>query len=158
MKNDNAELRRAHPSDAKSMWKVRTLAIRGIKASYDKDSMLAWSPEEMPQGFAKDVEKNPWFVIAIQGDIVATGALDLDKGTVEGMFTVPQYQGKHYGEQILLANLQEAKNRGFSQLTLESTLNAEKFYQKHGFQFIEKSKYNSPSGLVLDCVKMQIDL
>lgn len=67
---------------------------------------------------------NPFFVVAApDGRLVATGFLDLSSGSVEAVFTLPQYTGKGLGSQIIEAIKSEARERGFWQLTLSSTPN-----------------------------------
>ncbi|HGS7016720.1 TPA: N-acetyltransferase, partial [Klebsiella pneumoniae] len=49
--------------------------------------------------------------------------------------------------------------RGFEQLTLSSTPNAQTFYEKHGFKLMQESMY--PSALAqaeLRCMEMSINL
>ncbi len=90
---------------------------------------------------------------------LATGYLDLSTGSIEAVFTLPQYTGKGLGSQIIEAIKSEARGRGFEQLTLSSTPNAQTFYEKHGFKLMQESMY--PSALAqaeLRCMEMSINL
>lgn len=118
-----------------------------------------------------DTGKNAWelqerhcsesfFVVAApDGRLLATGYLDLSTGSIEAVFTLPQYTGKGLGSQIIEAIKSEARGRGFEQLTLSSTPNAQTFYEKHGFKLMQESMY--PSALAqaeLRCMEMSINL
>ena len=87
---------------------------------------------------------NPFFVVEMpDGGLVATGYLDLTGGSVEAIFTLPDYMGKGFASLIIEKIKDEAMKRGLKQLTLTSTPNAQTFYEKHGFMFIRESKYPS---------------
>ncbi|CED73356.1 hypothetical protein KPLM21_1260001 [Klebsiella pneumoniae] len=49
--------------------------------------------------------------------LYAYGYLDLSTGSIEAVFTLPQYTGKGLGSQIIEAIKSEARGRGFEQLT-----------------------------------------
>jgi len=150
------ETRKAIRSDAVGMWAVRTAAIRAIEEKYySKEEMLKWSPDKMPPSFEDMTEKYDWLVIEVDDSIVATGALDSEKKSIEAMFVMPDYQKKGFAKKILSDLEIIAKEKCFQILTLESTLAAELFYAKQGYRSVEKSKYHSPSGLELDCIKME---
>ncbi|HBR2037323.1 TPA: GNAT family N-acetyltransferase [Klebsiella quasipneumoniae subsp. quasipneumoniae] len=155
------KIRLAMPVDAEECWNIRNQAIRyGCKNSYDDAVIAAWTPEKMPESYRNVIVANPFFVVdAPDGRLVATGFLDLSSGSVEAVFTIPQYTGKGLGSQIIEAIKSEARERGFKQLTLSSTPNAQPFYEKHGFKLLRESMY--PSALAkaeLRCMEMSINL
>ncbi|WP_370443439.1 GNAT family N-acetyltransferase [Klebsiella michiganensis] len=155
------KIRLAVPVEAEECWNIRNQAIRyGCKNSYDDAIIAAWTPEKMPENYRNVIVANPFFVVhAPDGRLVATGFLDLSSGSVEAVFTLPQYTGKGLGSQIVEAIKSEARERGFEQLTLSSTSNAQPFYEKHGFKLLRESMY--PSALAqaeLRCMEMSIKL
>ncbi|WP_039054998.1 GNAT family N-acetyltransferase [Enterobacter sp. Bisph1] len=155
------KIRLAVPVEAEECWSIRNQAIRyGCKNSYDDAVIAAWTPEKMPESYRNVIVANPFFVVdAPDGNLVATGFLDLSSGSIEAVFTLPQYTGKGLGSQIIEAIKSEARKRGFEQLTLSSTPNAQPFYEKHGFKLLRESMY--PSALAqadLRCMEMSINL
>jgi len=155
------KIRLAMPVEAEECWNIRNQAIRyGCKDFYDNAVITAWTPESMPESYRDVIVANPFFV----GDgpdnrPVATGFLDLSSGSVEAVFTLPQYAGKGLGSRIIEAINIEARERGFEQLILSSTPNAQPFYEKHGFILVRESVY--PSALAqaeLRCMEMSIKL
>lgn len=154
-------IRLASPVEAEECWNVRNQAIRhGCKNSYDAIVIAAWTPETMPVSYRDVIASNPFFVVdGPDSRPVATGFLDLSSRSVEAVFTLPQYAGMGLGGQIIDAIKNEARKRGYEQLTLSSTPNAQSFYEKHGFKLIRESLY--PSALAqaeLRCMDMEIKL
>lgn len=155
------KIRLAMPVEAEECWDIRNQAIRdGCKNSYDDAVIAAWTPESMPESYRDVIVANPFFVVdGPDNRPVATGFLDLSSGSIEAIFTLPQYTGKGLGGQIIEAIKSEARERGFEQLTLSSTPNAQSFYEKHGFILVRESMY--PSSLAqteLRCMEMSITL
>lgn len=155
------KIRLAVPEDAEVCWDIRNQAIRhGCKDSYGDAVITAWTPESMPESYRKVIKANPFFVVdGPDNRPVATGFLDLFSGSVEAVFTLPQYTSKGLGGQIIEAIKSEAVKRGFRQLTLSSTPNAQSFYEKQGFALVRESMY--PSALAqaeLRCIEMSIKL
>ena len=153
---DTATIRKANASDALAIWNVRTLAIREIShPEYPKDLLETWAPEIMPGSFPDNIKRCDWFVAEIKGEVVATGSLDLEKKSVEGMFTLPGFQGRGLAGLILAQVENAAILNGLMKITLESTLSAKNFYEKNGYKSTERSEYCSPAGLMLGCFKME---
>lgn len=90
--------------------------------------LLQLDTGKMPESYRNVIVVNPFFVVAApDGRLLATGYLDLSTGSIEAVFTLPQYTGKGLGSQIIEAIKSEARGRGFEQLTLSSTPNAQTF-------------------------------
>lgn len=155
------KVRLAEPAEAEACWEIRNKAIRyGCQRSYDADVIAAWTPESMPEGYRRAISANPFFVVVdLDNRPVTTGFLDISCGSVEAVFTLPEYVGRGLAGLILDAIKHEARDRGYEQLTLSSTPNAQAFYQKHGFLIKQESVYQS--SLVqggLRCIDMVLNL
>lgn len=139
------QIRLAVPEEAEECWNIRNLSIRqGCKLSYNARVLEAWTPEAMPEHYREVITVNPFFVVEMpDAGLVATGYLDLTGGSVEAIFTLPDYMGKGFASLIIEKIKDEAMKRGLKQLTLTSTPNAQTFYEKHGFMFIRESKHPS---------------
>jgi GNAT superfamily N-acetyltransferase len=155
------KIRLAVPVEAEECWNIRNQAIRyGCKNTYDDAVIAAWTPEKMPESYRNVIVANPFFVVDVtDGRLGATGFLDQSSGSVEAVFTLPQYTGKGLGSQIIEAIKSEARERGFEQLTLSSTPNAQPFYEKHGFKLLRESMYSSALAQAeLRCMEMSVKL
>ncbi len=155
------KIRLAVPEEAEECWNIRNLSIReGCKPSYSANVLEAWTPEAMPERYREVITTNPFFVVEMpDGELAATGYLDLASGSIEAIFTLPDYFGQGLASLVIETIKDEALKRGLTKLTLSSTPNAQTFYEKHGFLFIEES--SSPSRMAqidLRCMKMYIEL
>lgn len=148
-------LRKASNDEAKSLWDLRTSAIRNIdKQYYLQEDLEKWAPIKMPEDFLEAVINNEWYVIEIDDAIVACGLLDAKNCTLEAIFVRPQFQGQGLAKKMLEHLEASAKKYGIEQLYLSATLNAEGFYKKYGYKLIEKSTWISPRGVNLACIRM----
>ncbi|WP_435953695.1 GNAT family N-acetyltransferase [Dryocola sp. BD626] len=156
------QTRLALPTEAQALWKIRNLAIRhGCRESYDARVIAAWTPDEMPIKFPQVLVANPFFVVddPASGTPASTGFLDLTSGSVETVFTLPEFLGRGMASAILASIKEEAKKRGFTQLTLSSTPNACAFYERNGFRVIAEAMYpSSLAGTSLRCMEMVCEL
>lgn len=154
-------VRLASPDEAEWLWEIRNQAIRyGCKESYSETVIHNWTPDEMPEGYRRAVENNPFFVVdEASGQPVATGYLDLVAGSVEAIFTLPDFSGQGLAGRIMTAIKQEARERGMTELTLSATPNAVTFYQRQGFRIVKESLYPSAMAKTsLRCVEMSLTL
>lgn len=155
------KIRLAQPNEAPVIWRVRNEAIRhGCKEVYSDEVIAAWTPEAMPQGQVAMINDNPFYVaLSEAGQPVATGFLDIATGSIEAIFTLPEWEGHGLATRIMDALKQEALRRGFSTLGLAATPNACNFYQKRGFTVVRESVYHSKlAGADLQCIDMICDL
>ncbi len=155
------KIRLATADEAEHLWSIRNQAIRhGCTTSFDAKTISAWTPDEMPVSYICIVKNNPFFVAVNKNDDpIATGYLNLEADSVEAIFTLPQYTGCGAAGLILDAIKAEAKKRNIKKLVLDSSPNAERFYQKHGFISIKNgSYYSSLAQAELNCVRMEIEL
>lgn len=150
-------VRLAVAEEAETLWHIRNQAIRhGCKGVYPPEVISAWTPDAMPAGQRTVIERYPFYVaVAANEQIVASGFLDLDAATVEAVFTLPCWQGKGAATMIIEAIKREAIARGMTRLTLASTPNAWRFYQRQGFSVVRERLYRSSlAGADLPCVEM----
>jgi putative acetyltransferase len=94
-----------------------------------------------------DKDKSVYFVVEHEGKIIGgSGIAPLENGPKEicelqKMYFSPEARGKGLGEQMILKCLDFAKEVGFKSCyleTLEMMKDAQKLYQKVGFQYLEQ--------------------
>lgn len=154
-------IRLATEAEAEHLWFIRNQAIRvGCQQSFDAKVIAAWAPDHMPENYRLMVRDNPFFVAVNEhNEAIATGFLNLKENSVDAIFTLPEYMGCGAAGLIMEAIKKEALHRNIKQLTLESTPNAEVFYQKHGFISQGQGNYYSAlAGAYLPSIKMTISL
>ncbi len=152
-------LRRAVADDSDRLWGLRTEAILGIPHGYYQDEDLRfWAARPQFDAFKSIIRDNYYLAALVEGDIIGGGFLDLTQRSVEAVFVRPVSQGSGTGRKLLLALLQEAKNLGWEEVSLSSTLNAANFYRSLGFESIKDSKFRWEDGREMDCVDMKLRL
>jgi GNAT superfamily N-acetyltransferase len=83
------------------------------------------------------------------------GTLDLEKSEISSLFTRPEYAGAGLGSSLLRQLESVAREHGLQALTLESTVNACRFYLKHDYQVLAPATKRFSTGLEIDCFQMQ---
>ena len=153
------KIRKATIADFKSIWAVRTAAIKSISEEYyTRSEIEIWSSTQPPDNFKDVIIELNWHVIEYHGQIIGTGFIDLGNAEIGGIFIDPNFQRKGIGLKILSVLEQLAINNNISCLYLDATINAEYFYKAAGFHSIKRSKYKHVSGVHFDCVRMTKNL
>jgi N-acetylglutamate synthase-like GNAT family acetyltransferase len=149
-------IRKAKATDAQSFFDIRNASIRNQCAGHYDDKIIAlWTSGDSPSsGMSRFVEEL-CHVMEIDGEIVATGALNRATGQVDAIFVLPRRLRQGLASAMMAFLENEALEANLHELHLEATLNAENFYQRVGFTKIGPSQYQSPRGFSMDCVVMK---
>jgi N-acetylglutamate synthase-like GNAT family acetyltransferase len=145
---------KATRDDAPAVWQIRNAAIRHqCPGHYPADVLELWTAGQLSEDFADAVERD-FYVARDDGQVVATGKINIETGKIDAVFVHPDHMRKGIGKRIVHFLESIAVSRGLERLTLESTLNAAAFYRACGFTGIEVSTYLSPRGISLACIPM----
>jgi putative acetyltransferase len=155
---ENLKIRPLLPEDAESFLRVHSAAIhKTAKDSYPPDILEAWSHIDM-EGFAKktsDVIR----IGAFDGTTMAgLGVIAVATAELRAAYVHPDYGRMGVGAKIVAALEQIAKGMGIETLTLNSTINAEKFYASMGYAVIARTSDKLPDGSFMAVIKMKKDL
>ncbi len=83
-------------------------------------------------------------LIECNGEIVGTGALKDNE--IKRMFITPEFQGRGYGSILLDKLEQQAVDKGFVDVVLDSSLSAYSLYEKRGYIPIKYNKIVTENG------------
>ncbi|WPC40322.1 GNAT family N-acetyltransferase [Clostridium sp. JS66] len=67
--------------------------------------------------------------------------LDGKRALITDMYTVPKYRNKGIGNKLLINIMEYAKKLGYTKVTLNSTDDGRKLYEKYGFKDITGEMY-----------------
>jgi GNAT superfamily N-acetyltransferase len=149
-----AIIRKASADDAAISWEIRRAAILDqCTGHYQAELLAIWTDGEMDDGFVQFVSEQ-LHVATIDSVVVATGMIDSQSGRVDAIFVRPDMMRRGIGKQMMTFLEQIGRAAGLTQLTLNSTLNAAAFYRKCGFVGDIIGTYQSPRGIILDCLPM----
>ncbi len=147
-------IRKAYKVDVQEIWNIRSAAINSqCTGHYSPAELEIWTNGEVTEQFIEVVEDN-FYVATLDGHIVGTGMFNIESGRVDAVFVHPARMRSGIGSQVLLHLEKLALVAGLNQLSLDSTLNAVRFYRAHGFVGDSVAKYESPRGISLDCIPM----
>ncbi|MCL1093383.1 GNAT family N-acetyltransferase [Shewanella kaireitica] len=152
-------IRKATTADVSRVWQIRTQAIlRSCSSHYSHEIVASWSSAPMPNGFADLLVHHGALVFEVQNELLAFGFVDIQQSRLEALFVTPDCAGRGYGKLIARELLLVAKRAGVKQLTLSSSLNAVKFYQRLGFVAKEEILWVHPLGFEITSVVMEKQL
>jgi len=129
-------------ADFKDVEVIHSIVHSTIKEVYPK-----YYPEGVVDFFLthhslENIKKavNIEFILLIEcdGEIVGTGAIY--ENQIKRMFVLPEFQGKGYGSMLLDRLEQQAANKGYANVVLDSSLPAYSLYEKRGYVPIEYKK------------------
>jgi len=133
----NWTLRPARAADAPHMAAVLADAVWGLTGdTYSAAQKQAWVNSvrsEYIQSLIALAQHDVW-VAEGAGDLLAFGALHVDE--VSYLYVRPSCARRGLGSRILGVLEQAARHRGAPRLYVRSSLNAQGFYQRHGFHVV----------------------
>lgn len=118
----------------------RELILQGLTEHYGSSSDPVKYPNPDLDDIAKTYKNETFLVVELEGEIIATGAVieeDEKRGRVVRMSVRRQHRRKGIGTEILNELRNAAKERGYQQLVLETTMGWEyvkAFYLEYGFE------------------------
>ncbi len=118
-------------NDAKEMHNIHTNAVRKTcKDFYTQKQIDAWLEGRTPEGYNEGINKGDMYVAEEDGKIVGFG--HAIPGEIVAIFVDTTSHKKGIGKLLLDYGLKIAL-KGHQKVKVESTVNAEGFYKKHGF-------------------------
>lgn len=148
------QIRKATIDDAPAVFALRREAILAqCVGPYPKADMEIWTAGTLSASFAQRIADH-FHVVVADGQIVASGMIDLASGKIDAVFVRPAYMGRGVGRAVMRHLEGMANAAGLRQLQLESTLNAAPFYRALGFEGDGRKVYESSLGVSLTCVPM----
>ena len=117
--------------DAEEIHRIHDEAVlMACKDFYTKEQIDAWLYGRTPEGYHEAIKKGDMYVAEDNGKIVGFG--HAIPGEIVAVFVDPTFHKKGVGKLLLDYGLKIAL-KGRKKVKVESTINAEGFYKKHGF-------------------------
>lgn len=146
-------MRPARPGDGQAVFDVTQASVRELaKSHYSEGQIAGWMGERTAQTYEKLIARESMVVAEHNGRIV--GFVDAEPGEVTRLFLLSDAAGSGLGSKLLEIGIAKARLNHDGPIRVESTLNAEGFYARHGFRPIEHGFFShgvggDPIGIVL---------
>jgi len=135
-------IRTANKGDTNSIYKVHTDSIRELCSScYKKEDITHWIARQHPSKYELFIDNKAMHVVVLEDQIVAFGHLEqFNETTAEvcGLYVSPRTSRKGIGTLMLCFLEDKAKLKGYENIRLKSSLNAQSFYLANGYQVLQQ--------------------
>jgi putative acetyltransferase len=155
----SVEVRRAVPADAEAMLRAHHAAVhRTAKAWYSPEILEAWGAklEDSYDQLQAEIADAGRIVLVAEADahVAGFGMVVPSDRELRAVYVHPDHGRRGVGTAILKELEALAIARGVERLDLVSSLNAEAFYSRHGYEVLERTVHRLRSGHEMACVKM----
>jgi putative acetyltransferase len=163
MKDRRIVVREMRSTDARAFLEVHHAAARGTAVvDYPLTVIEAWAPMPVTEEACEQVRanrENEYRLIAeIDGQVVGIGALVFESSELRACYVAPAAGRRGVGSALVHGIERAARERGLSVLELDSSITAERFYRKQGYEVRERTEHILGNGQRMACVKMRKSL
>lgn len=156
---DKLTIRYALPSDAENICHVHHSAVQALrKGLYEEKILDAWiaaiTPVNIRDGM--NLTNSIWFIAEAGSKTVGFVALESEK--IRSLYVHPECQSKGIGSRLLESLESEAAIKNINKIFLNSSLNACKFYESHGYAMIKKIVFKLNETVGMECFEMAKDI
>ena len=138
MRSPSLTIRPASFADAPRLHELHTISVRTLCGGhYAPEVIDGWLSERTPRGYLAPIGRGDLFVVEDGGRIVGFG--EAVPRQIIAVYVDPAATHRGVGATIMDRALVMARNGHAGPIRLESTLNAETFYQCFGFHVVARS-------------------
>lgn len=142
-------IRRARRDDAEAISRIVIAALRESNArDYPAEVIAQVEQSFSPAAVCALLANRVVFVAACQGQLLATASLDGD--VVRTVFVAPAHQGAGIGKQLMDAIHAQAVRAGIKSLRVPSSITAQAFYARLGYQKIRDAFHGAERTIVME--------
>ncbi|MGY5778806.1 GNAT family N-acetyltransferase [Rhizobium sp. LEGMi135b] len=143
------EIRPASEADAEAISGVILAALRESNAKdYSPDIIARVAESFSPAGVRRLMSSRTVFVAIDEGSLVGTASLD--GAVVRTMFVSPSAQKRGVGASLMAAIERMARAGGITALSVPSSITAQGFYEKLGFNAVGENFHGDERTIVME--------
>jgi putative acetyltransferase len=148
-------IRKAQVDDEQAVMKIHQAAVEAsCKEYYRPEQIQAWAvPRGLPP-FAQILKKTIFLLAEYDGEVVGFSHMDPKKGVIVTLFVSPSQMARGIGSKLLHEIESIARSWGLTSVSLDSTLNAVRFYEYRGYRCEAEVIHTEPDGTPIECVRM----
>jgi GNAT superfamily N-acetyltransferase len=148
--------RPARAGDGQALFDITRLSVGGLaRESYTPEQIAGWMGERTPSFYEELIGKGQMIVAERDGGVA--GFVDAEPGEVTRLFILPDAAGLGLGKRLLEIGIARAGAGHAGPIRVESTINAEGFYRRHGFRPVGKGYFSHGlGGAPIEVVYMEL--
>jgi len=149
-------LRSARPGDGAAVFAVTWASVKGLATGhYSAEQIAGWMGGRTPDFYEALIAQGNMTVAERDGAIV--GFVDAEPGEVTRLFILPGAAGAGLGKRLLEIGIAAARRNHAGPVRIESTMNAESFYRRHGFRPVGRGTFSHGlGGDPIEIVRMEL--
>ena len=142
---DEVRLRDAVPGDGAAVFEITRRSVAALASgNYSPEQIAGWMGERTPAYYEALIAKGGMVVAERAGALI--GFVDAEPGEVTRLFLLSEAAGTGLGRRLLEIGIERARAGHIGAIRLESTMNAEGFYRKHGFRSLGRGHFSHGLG------------
>lgn len=137
-------IRKAKLSDAKLVAELHKKVVIEVNSKfYSLETIEEWTKDISEGNVKYQFQNSDWIVAEGDGKLVGFGQYSISDGQVFQINVDPNYINQNIGKRLYDYMENDFRNNGKEKISLNSTLNAVRFYQKLGFKMIGETYIGS---------------
>jgi N-acetylglutamate synthase-like GNAT family acetyltransferase len=143
------DVRLALESDADAISAVILFALHETNAQDYSQDIIALVAQSFSPASVRNLLGSRTVLVALQGEDVI-GTASLDGAVVRTVFVSPSVQGQGIGTRLMAEIELIARIKGVTRLTVPSSVTAQAFYAKLGFQAVRDSYHGDERTIIME--------
>lgn len=142
---DHIVLRPARKGDGEALFDVTRRSVEALAHNhYSPKQIAGWMGERTPDYYETLIAQGQVVVAEYKDTIM--GFVDAEPGEVTRLFLLPGAAGSGLGARLLHVGIENARKGHAGPIRVESTINAEGFYRRHGFRIVKRGYFSHGVG------------
>jgi GNAT superfamily N-acetyltransferase len=138
-------LRPARKGDGEALLDVTRRSVEALaRHHYSAEQIAGWMGDRTPDYYETLIAQGQVVVAEYKDTIM--GFVDAEPGEVTRLFLLPGVAGSGLGTRLLNIGIKNARKGHLGPIKVESTINAEGFYRRHGFRTVRRGYFSHGLG------------
>jgi len=138
-------LRAARKGDGEALFEVTRRSVEAlVRNHYSPEQIARWMGDRTSAYYEDLIAQGQVVVAEFKGTVM--GFVDSEPGEVTRLFLLPGAAGSGLGRKLLDAGIANARKGHTGPIKVESTINAESFYRRHGFRTVGRGYFSHGLG------------
>lgn len=134
-------IREAEVKDSEEITKLHKRTVKEINGrDYQEETIKEWIENITKENTEKEIEQTNFYIAEEQGRIIGFVNFNEER-TIYQIYVSPDHLDKGIGTKLLEKAEKEAREKGIKKIKGNSTLTAQKFFQKKGYKLKREIEY-----------------